>query len=82
MEKGGRVNWRKVPVKLFEADLGRNDVQVSNSIHQSCREEVGEEDRCTSSLSYEQENVLCWRTMFRRIYARVRTALQFLLDTE
>eukprot|EP00903_Cladosiphon_okamuranus_P012281 g11517.t1 len=27
VEKGGRVNWRKVPVKLFEADLGRNDVQ-------------------------------------------------------
>ncbi|CAM9439045.1 unnamed protein product, partial [Pylaiella littoralis] len=26
-DKGGRVNWRKVPVKLFEADLGRNDVQ-------------------------------------------------------
>ncbi|CAN0141695.1 unnamed protein product [Laminaria digitata] len=26
-EKGGRVNWRKVPVKLFEADLGSNDVQ-------------------------------------------------------
>ncbi|CAM9911415.1 unnamed protein product, partial [Hapterophycus canaliculatus] len=26
-EKNGRINWRKIPVKLFEADLGRNDVQ-------------------------------------------------------
>lgn len=30
-EKGGRFNWGKVPVKLFEADLGRNDVQVRNA---------------------------------------------------
>ena len=30
-EKGGRMNWRKVPVKLFEADLGSNDVQVGDS---------------------------------------------------
>lgn len=27
-DKGGRVKWREIPVKLFEADLGRNDVQV------------------------------------------------------
>ncbi|CAN0296294.1 unnamed protein product [Scytosiphon promiscuus] len=26
-EKNSRINWRKIPVKLFEADLGRNDVQ-------------------------------------------------------
>ncbi|CAM9168977.1 unnamed protein product [Ectocarpus sp. 12 AP-2014] len=26
-DRGGRGNWSKVPVKLFEADLGRNDVQ-------------------------------------------------------
>lgn len=30
-EKGGRINWRKVPVKLFEADLGSNDVQVGDA---------------------------------------------------
>lgn len=30
-DKGGRVNWRKTPVKLFEADLGRNDVQVGRA---------------------------------------------------
>lgn len=30
-DKGGRVNWRKTPVKLFEADLGRNDVQVGSA---------------------------------------------------
>lgn len=38
-DKGGRVNWRKVPVKLFEADLGRNDVQVSVCLyHMNCVE--------------------------------------------
>lgn len=37
--KGGRVNWGKVPVKLFEADLGRNDVQVgSGRLDASCTE--------------------------------------------
>lgn len=33
VEKGGRTSWRKIPVKLFEADLGQNDVQVGKAVY-------------------------------------------------
>lgn len=57
VEKGGRVNWRKVPVKLFEADLGRNDVQVSNPtglLIVFCCHCVGEGAKRTSVIIYER----------------------------
>eukprot|EP00752_Nemacystus_decipiens_P017947 g16087.t1 len=45
VEKGGRVNWRKVPVKLFEADLGRNDVQRDHvRVWENMGEQPGEWD--------------------------------------
>lgn len=33
-DRGGRANWRKIAVKLFEADLGWNDAQVPSLHHE------------------------------------------------